>query len=128
VETQIRKVLDFAAFPRPGASPGPLRRGIASIRVGTSGSVSATFTILSLHCSRDIVQGLRDSRGDTRGTDFSMDAPGQAMSHDYNGATQLHEERERDRHTAGWAVQKWGTVTLTKSTTSGEGETDHGAT
>jgi hypothetical protein len=55
VEIQICKVLDSAAIPPPGAGPNPLRRGITSIRVGTSGPVSAAFTILSLHCARDIV-------------------------------------------------------------------------
>jgi hypothetical protein len=48
-----------------GAGPDPLRRGITSIRVGTSGPISTAFTILSLHRARDIVQGLGDSRGNT---------------------------------------------------------------
>jgi hypothetical protein len=56
VETQIRKVLDSTDVLPPGASPDPLERGIASIKVGTSGPV---------------VQGLQESRSDTRGTDFS---------------------------------------------------------
>jgi hypothetical protein len=96
-ETQIHKVLDSAAVPPPGASPGPLRRGIISVRVGTSGPISATFTILSLHCANDIAQGLGDSYGDTRGTDFSMDATGRAMSCTSNRAMQSREERERER-------------------------------
>jgi hypothetical protein len=101
METQIHKVLDSTVVPPPGASPDPLRREIASVRVGTSGTVYAAFTILSLHCAHDIVQGLRDSRGDTRGTDFSMDAIGRATSHDSNGAARSCEERERDRCTTG---------------------------
>jgi hypothetical protein len=71
VETQIRKVLDSTDVLPPGASPDPLERGIASIKVGTSGPVSATFTIIFLHCAPDVVQGLQESRSDTRGTDFS---------------------------------------------------------
>jgi hypothetical protein len=55
VEIRICKVLDSAAIPPPGAGPNPLRRGITSIRVGTSGPVSAAFTIFSFHCARDIV-------------------------------------------------------------------------
>jgi hypothetical protein len=98
METQIHKVLDSTVVPPPGASPDPLRREIASVRVGTSGTVYAAFTILSLHCAHDIVQGLRDSRGDTRGTDFSMDAIGRATSHDSNGAARSCEERERPVH------------------------------
>jgi hypothetical protein len=65
VETRIHKVLDSAAVPPPGAGPDPLRRGIAIVRVDTSGPVSAAFTIFFLHHAHDIVQGLRDSHGDT---------------------------------------------------------------
>jgi hypothetical protein len=94
VETQIRKVLDSTSVPPPGTSPNPLRRGIASVSIGTSGPISIAFTILSLHCAHDIVQGLRDSRGDTWGADFSMDAPGQATSCTSNRVAQSREERE----------------------------------
>jgi hypothetical protein len=102
-ESQIHKVLDSAAVPPPGASPGPLRRGIISVRVGTSGPISTTFTILSLHYANDIAQGLGDSCGDTRGTDFSMDATGRAMSCTSNRAMQSREERERDRLVCRWS-------------------------
>jgi hypothetical protein len=78
----------------------------------------------SLHRARDIVQGLWDSHGDTRGADFSMDALGRAMGHASNQAVWLHVERERDRRAAGRAVRKRGMGTLTKSTSSDEGETD----
>jgi hypothetical protein len=97
VETQISKVLNSTSVQPPGTGPNPLRRGIASVSVGTSGPVSITFTILSLHCARDIAQGLGDSRGDMRGADFSMDAPGQAMRYTSNRVAQSHEERERER-------------------------------
>jgi hypothetical protein len=126
VETRICKVLDFVAVPPPSVGLDPLQIGITSIRVGTSGSVFAAFKILSLHRARDIVQGLWDRHGDTRGADFSMDAPGRAMSHASNQAVWLHEERERerDRRAAGRAARKRGTGTLTKSSSSDEGETD----
>jgi hypothetical protein len=48
VETRIRMVLDSAAIPPLGAGLEPLRRGIAGVRVSTSGPVSTAFTILSL--------------------------------------------------------------------------------
>jgi hypothetical protein len=96
VETRIHKVLGATVVLPPGAGPDPLRRGIATIRVGTSGPVSTVFTILSPHCARDIAQGLRNSRGNTQGADFSADAPGQATSHASNGVAWSCEERERE--------------------------------
>jgi hypothetical protein len=74
------------------------------------------------------VQGLRNSRGDMRGTDFSVDAPGCAMSHVSNGAARSREEIERDPRAADRAARERGTGTLTKSASSDEGETDKGAT
>jgi hypothetical protein len=47
VETRIHKVLDFTAVPPPGVGLDPLRIGITSIRVVTSGFVFAAFKILS---------------------------------------------------------------------------------
>jgi hypothetical protein len=96
-ETRIRKVPDFTAIPSLGAGPDALQRGIPSIRVGTSDSVSAASTILSLHCASDIVLGLGDSHGNTWGVDFSVDAPGWSTSGTSNGAARSHEERERER-------------------------------
>jgi hypothetical protein len=96
IETRNHKDLDSTAVSPPGAGPDPLQRGIANVRVNTSGPVSVAFTILSLHCAHDIVHGPGDSRGDTHGTDFSVDAPGRATSHTSNGATRLREERERE--------------------------------
>jgi hypothetical protein len=80
--------------------------------------------------AHDIVQGLRDNHGDTRGANFSTDAPGWATSQASNGATRSHEERERerererDRCTTGRVARKWVTGTLTESVSSGEGEMD----
>jgi hypothetical protein len=54
-ETQIHMVLDSATVPPPGAGHDPLRRGIASVSIGTSGPISAAFIILSLHYAHDIV-------------------------------------------------------------------------
>jgi hypothetical protein len=48
------------------------------------------------------------------------------MSHASNRATWSREERERDQRTAGLAVRKRGTGTLTKYASSGEGEMDQG--
>jgi hypothetical protein len=121
IETRNHKDLDSTAVSPPGAGPDPLQRGIANVRVNTSGPVSVAFTILSLHCAHDIVHGPGDSRGDTHGTDFSVDAPGRATSHTSNGATRLREERERDRRAAGRAARKWEMGTLTKSASIGEG-------
>jgi hypothetical protein len=47
VDARIHKVLDLEVNPNPGPGLVPLRRGIASVRVGTSGPVSVAFTILS---------------------------------------------------------------------------------
>jgi hypothetical protein len=50
------------------------------------------------------------------------------MSRASNGAALSHEEWERERCTASRAARKWGTGTLTKSTSFGEGESDQGVT
>jgi hypothetical protein len=97
VETQICKVLDSAVVLPLGAGPDPLRRGIASVRVSTTGLVFVAFTILSLHCAHNIVQSLGDSHGNMWGVDFSVDALGPATSNVPYGATRWHEERERER-------------------------------
>jgi hypothetical protein len=49
VDPQIHKVLDLGVNPKPGPSPVPLCRGIASVRVSTSGPVLVAFAILSCH-------------------------------------------------------------------------------
>jgi hypothetical protein len=54
VEARIRKVLNLGVITTPGAAPVPLWRGIASVRVSTLGPISMAFTILSLHCTRDL--------------------------------------------------------------------------
>jgi hypothetical protein len=84
-------------IPSPGAGPDPLRRGIASVRVSTLGPISAVFTILSFHNTRDLVQGLRDDRDELRDADPPVDASGWEARHASNKAMRAREERERDR-------------------------------
>jgi hypothetical protein len=55
VKAWIHKVLDLWVNPTPGVGPVPLRRGIASVRVSTLGPISVAFTILSFHCTHDLV-------------------------------------------------------------------------
>jgi hypothetical protein len=96
VESQIYKVLDSAIIPSHGAGPDPLRRGIASVRVSTLGPVSVALAILSFHCTHDSVQGLEDGRGELWDADPPTEASGWEASHASKGATQTHEERERE--------------------------------
>jgi hypothetical protein len=108
VETQICKVLDSAVVLPLGAGPDPLRRGIASVRVSTTGLVFVAFTILSLHCAHNIVQSLGDSHGNMWGVDLSVDALGPATSNVPYGATRWHEEREREREIGAPLVRQRG--------------------
>jgi hypothetical protein len=55
VEAWIHKVLDVLVNPNSDAGPVPLWRGITSVSVST---LSPIFAILSLHYTRDLVQGL----------------------------------------------------------------------
>jgi hypothetical protein len=55
VEDRIHMVLDLEVNPNLGPGPVPLRRGITSVRVSTSGTISVAFMILSFHCARDLV-------------------------------------------------------------------------
>jgi hypothetical protein len=98
VESWIHKVLDSTVIPSHDASPDPLRRGIASVRVSTLGPVSVAFTILSFHCARDFAQGLEDGRGELRDAVSPVEASGQEASPAAsNRAMRMHEERERER-------------------------------
>jgi hypothetical protein len=87
VEAWIHKVLDSAIITSHRASPDPLRRGIASVRVSTLGSISMAFTILSFHCARDFAQGVEDGRGELWDADPPVEASVQEASHASNGAT-----------------------------------------
>jgi hypothetical protein len=57
VESWIHKDSDLGGIPTPGASPIPLRRGIASVTVSTVGFISPTFAILPFHYARNLAQG-----------------------------------------------------------------------
>jgi hypothetical protein len=67
------------------------------VRVSTLGPISAVFTILSFHNTRDLVQGLRDDRDELRDADPPVDASGWEARHASNKAMRAREERERDR-------------------------------
>jgi hypothetical protein len=106
VEARIIKVLDSAVILSPGVGPGPLRTGIASVRVSTLGPVSTTFAILSFHYARDLVKGLGDGCIKSWDIDPSVDALGWEARHASNGAARTSEERERDRCAISWAARK----------------------
>jgi hypothetical protein len=70
VKARIHKVLDLEVNP----NPGPIQRGIASIRVSTSGLVSAAFTIISFHYAHNLAQGLGGDRDEPRDANSPLDA------------------------------------------------------
>jgi hypothetical protein len=74
IDTRIHKVLDLGVNPNPGAGPGPLQRGIASVKVSTLGPVLVAFAILSFHCAHDSTQGLGCDRGEPWDADLPADA------------------------------------------------------
>jgi hypothetical protein len=59
VNSRIHKVIDLGVNPNPEAGPTPLQEGFASARVSTLGPFLAAYVILSFHCTRNLVQGLR---------------------------------------------------------------------
>jgi hypothetical protein len=93
VEARIHKVLDSAIILLHGASPDPSQRGIASVRVSTLDTISATFTILSFHCARVFAQGLVDGHGELQDAFPSMEAPQLEVSQAFHRAMQTREER-----------------------------------
>jgi hypothetical protein len=122
VEAQIHKVLDLGVISIPGASPVPLRRGIASVGVSTPSPIPVTLMILSFHCAHDLVQGLWGGRADPL-----MDAVGREVRHASSEAMRAFEKRERDQCTASRVAKKQGTDVLARSVSSGEGEMERGA-
>jgi hypothetical protein len=123
VEVWIRKVLDLGVIPTPGADPVPLQRGIASVRASTLGPILAVFMILSLHYSRDLVEGLGGGRGELRDADPPADAAGREASHAFSAGTR----RERDRNATSWGEKRWG-MDAPRSASSDKGEMERGAT
>jgi hypothetical protein len=127
METQIRSVLDITAVPPPGAGPDPLRRGITSVRVVPQVLFLPLlqfflFIALMILCMATGIAMV------TRGTLISLWPPQGGQRAALLMGLQGCVERERDQCTTCWAVRKWGMRTLTKSASSGEGETDQGAT
>jgi hypothetical protein len=108
VEAGIHIVLDLSVMHTHDAGPIPLGSGIASIRDSTLGPISTAFVILSFHCARDLLLGLRGGCGESRDADLPTDAIGQETRYTSNWATQSREERERDRHATSRAAKKIG--------------------
>jgi hypothetical protein len=81
VDSQIHKVLDLGVNPKPGPDPIPLCRGVASVRVSTSGPVLVAFAILSFHHAHDSTQGLGGDRGEPRDASLPIDAARREVRH-----------------------------------------------
>jgi hypothetical protein len=110
VDTQIHKVLDLRLNPNPQVGPAPLRRGVTSARVSTLGPISAAFAILSFHYTRDLVQGLGGSRGESQDANSLEDVAEREVrrAFDEEKWAWRERERERDRRATGQAVKRQG--------------------
>jgi transposase len=97
VDTQIHKVLDLRLNPNPQVGPAPLRRGVTSARVSTLGPISAAFAILSFHYTRDLVQGLGGSRGESQDANSLEDVAEREVRRAFDEEKWAWRERERER-------------------------------
>jgi hypothetical protein len=111
----------------PHASSVPLRRGIASVRVSTLVPISVAFTILSIHCAHDLVEGLEGSHSELRDADPPTDAAGWEARHASSEKMQAQLERERDRRTTRRVAKGRATEASSRFVSSGEGEVELGA-
>jgi hypothetical protein len=95
VDTQIHKVLDLRLNPNPQVGPAPLRRGVTSARVSTLGPISAAFAILSFHYTRDLVQGLGGSRGESQDANSLEDVAEREVRRAFDEEKWAWREREK---------------------------------
>jgi hypothetical protein len=86
--------------------------------------------ILSFHYAQDSAQGLGGDCGEPQNTDLHMGATRWEVRHTSDEEMPMRGERERARYqcAAKWAVKMRGVETPTRSTNSGEGEVESGAT
>jgi hypothetical protein len=84
------------------------------------------FTILSLHCARDIAWGLEGGHSESRDADLPADVARRKVNHASGKETRAHEERERNRHGIGCGAKRQGTEASLRSASSGEREVESG--
>jgi hypothetical protein len=88
VNSRIHKVLDLGADLNPGAGPAPLQEGVASARVSMFGPISAAYTILSFHHTRDLAQGLEDGHSEPWDVNSPEDVARREVKHTFNEKAQ----------------------------------------
>jgi hypothetical protein len=126
VDTQIHKVLDLRLNPNPQVGPAPLRRGVTSARVSTLGPISAAFAILSFHYTRDLVQGLGGSRGESQDANSLEDVAEREVRRAFD--EEKWAWRERERSACHWSGGEEAGVETPppRSMPSNEGEVERG--
>jgi hypothetical protein len=121
VNSRIHKVIDLGVNPNPEVGPTPLQEGFASARVSTLGPFLAAYVILSFHCTRNLVQGLRGGHGEPRYIDLPNDVARREVKHASDEKMRARRERENLVHcrTSG---ERAGVDTLPRFGSSNEGE------
>jgi hypothetical protein len=97
INTQIHKVLDHGANPKPEASPAPLQEWVANTRVSLFGPVSAAYAILYFHRVHGLAQGLGGARSEPRSAKLPKDAMRCVANHALNEKMWAWKERRQAR-------------------------------
>jgi hypothetical protein len=128
VEAQIHKVLDLRDHPILGAGPVPLQRGLTNIRVSTLAPILEPFMILSFHYTHDFVQGLRGGCGEPLDADVPSDTTRREARLPSSEEMWACKATVRDWCAAGCVVRRQGMEASPRSTSTGEGGVERGAT